>query len=67
MKMKLLIEQFPMDSLDYMKSELKRYAECTVDQLGANNILISCDADVVKCMEVLVIADKFNINQPAPS
>ena len=61
MKIKLTIKHFPMDSLEFMKSELARYAECSIEQYN-DDILVSCDTDVVKCMEVLVVADKFDFN-----
>ena len=47
-----------MDSLDFMKSELARHAKCKITKSGTK-ITISCDEDVVKCMEVVVIADMF--------
>ena len=64
MKMKLVIEQFPIDKLEFMKSELEIYAKCTVQQFGTDVIII-CEADVVKYMEVLAVADKFDFNHPS--
>ena len=58
--MSLTIEQFPMLLLDDMKSELKRYAECDVQQFGTD-VHVSCEeSNVVKCMEVVAIVDKYN-------
>ena len=59
-KMKLILERFPMDSLEHMRNELARHAECviTINKKGTG-IIVSCDADVVKCMEVIVITNLF--------
>ena len=42
-----------------MKKELQKYTNCEVLQLGTD-VQIKCTADVVKCMEVVAIADKYN-------
>jgi hypothetical protein len=56
--MKLTLEDFPMDSFDFMKSELARHAKCKITKSGTK-VMIFCDADVVKCMEVIAIANMF--------
>lgn len=58
MKMKLVLERFPIDLLDLMESELARHTKCEITQTGTD-VTIHCDADVIKCMEVLAVADKF--------
>ena len=57
--MKLILEHFPMDSLDFMKSELARHAKCKITKSGTKVTISCCDTDVVKCMEVIVIANMF--------
>ena len=60
MKMKLILERCPMDSLEHMKHELARHAECVITiNKKRTGIIVSCDADVVKCMEVIAIANLF--------
>ena len=56
--MELILEHFPMNSLEHLKSELARHAECAINKEGTN-VTISCNADVVKCMEIIVIANLF--------
>ena len=59
MKMSITICDFPMLLLETMKLELCKYTTCEVTQLGPD-VNIVCTADVVKCMEVVAIADKYN-------
>ena len=59
MKLSILITGYPMLLLDTMKEELAKYTACEVVQLGLD-VSITCTADVVKCMEVIAIADKYN-------
>ena len=58
MKMTLNLEHFSIDSLELMKSELARHVKCEVVQTGTD-VAISCNADGVKCMIVIAVADKF--------
>lgn len=59
MKMSITICDFPMLLLETMKRELCKYTTCEVTQLGPD-VNITCKADIVKCMEVIAIADKYN-------
>lgn len=61
MKMSITISDFPLLLLDTMKQDLSRYAECEVTQLGAD-VKIVCTANMVKCMEVIAISDKYNFH-----
>lgn len=61
MKMSIWIADYPMLLLDTMKQELEKYTTCEVVQLGLD-VSITCTADVVKCMEVIAIADKYNFH-----
>ena len=60
MKMTLGIEQFPMSSLDALKNDLKRFAECEVLPVSTD-VQVTCNANVVKCMQVVAIVDRYNI------
>lgn len=59
MKLSITIFCFPLLLLETMQRELAKYAECQVHVFG-NDVNIECKADVVKCMEVVAIADKYN-------
>ena len=61
MKLSILIANYPLLLLDLMKEELAKYTECEVLVLGCD-VKIMCQADVVKCMEVIAIADKYNFH-----
>lgn len=59
LKMSVTLSDFPMSLLDDMKQELHKYTKCEIKQSGTE-VQISCTADMVKCMEVVAIADKYN-------
>ena len=61
MKMSITICGFPMLLLETMKRDLSKYAKCEVIQLGTD-VKIVCEADLVKCMEVIAISDKYNFH-----
>lgn len=61
MQMSIIICDYPLLLLDTMKQELQKYTNCEVLQLGAD-VQIKCTADVVKCMEVVAVADKYNFH-----
>lgn len=61
MKMSITITDFPMLLLESMTRELKKHADCEIHQFGAD-VNICCKEDVVKCMEVIAIADKYNFH-----
>ncbi len=60
MNMRFGIEEFPMSLLDTMKSDLERFVKCEIQQLGTD-VQVSCSGDVVQCMQVVAIVDKYNI------
>lgn len=61
MKISITINDFPLLLLDSMKQELNKYVDCEVVELGSD-VKISCSADVVKCMEVVAVCDKYNFH-----
>lgn len=60
MNLSITIEDFPLLLLDMMKQELNKFTECEVVELGPD-VKISCSSDVVKCMEVIAVCEKYNV------
>lgn len=60
MNLSITIENFPLLLLDLMKQELSKFTECEVMELGPD-VKVTCSSDVVKCMEVIVVCEKYNV------
>lgn len=58
MRMCLTIPDFPFEQVEQLKARVNTFADCSV-QYDGKNIAISCDADLVKCMEVISVTDLF--------
>lgn len=61
MEMAITIDKFPILLFEQLRKELARHTECKLYQIGGS-VRIVCKADVVKCMVVCAIADKFCVN-----
>ena len=59
MKMALFVNDFPMALLENMERDLAKYAKCLIQNHGTT-VMIQCENDLVKCMEVIAIVDKYN-------
>lgn len=59
MKMALFIDDFPLKLLENMQRDIAKHADCLTKQHG-KTVLVQCEADLVKCMEVIAIVDKYN-------
>ncbi len=59
MRMDISLSNFPMSQLEHFTRAVNKYAkvEVTTDNAGTVNIL--CEADMVKCQEVIIIADLY--------
>ena len=58
MRMCLTIPDFPFEQVKVLSERVNTFTPCTV-QYDGKNIAISCDADLVKCMEVISVTDLF--------
>lgn len=61
MKMALFIDGFPEKLLENMQRDIAKYADCLTQQHG-KTVLVQCEADLVKCMEVIAIVDRYNFH-----
>lgn len=59
MKMSLTLSNFPMLFFELFTKELAKYAEYSIQVGGEDTVFLTCNADMVKCMEVVAIADKY--------
>lgn len=60
MRMSIRIDDFPLELLDNFKSQLSRYADCTLVVTG-NTVEVSCTSELVHLMEVLATADLYSM------
>lgn len=60
MKMALFVDDIPTALLELMQKDLDKYVKCAI-QRRDRTLLIQCEADVVKCMEVVAVVDKYNV------
>lgn len=58
MRMCLVIPDFPFEQVENLKARVNTFVLCTV-QYDGKNVSVSCDADLVKCMEVISITDLY--------
>ena len=59
MKLAVTISDFPLPLLDSMKQRLEKVAPCDILQSGSE-VSVTCNAEMVKCMEVIAVVDKYN-------
>jgi hypothetical protein len=67
MKMKLTIRQISTELLEMMDRELQRYLKCTIQSVDGETQVLCESNDLVKCMEVVAVVDRYNpdIIEPA--
>lgn len=58
MRMCLTIPDFPFEQVGTLIARVSTFANCVV-QYDGKNVAVSCDADLVKCMEVISVTDLF--------
>lgn len=58
MEMTLTLRNFPRLLTVTMAREIQKYTPCKVREDGFD-VIVNVDADVVKCMEAIVVADKY--------
>ena len=58
MRMCLTIPDFPFDQLERLKARVNTFVPCNV-QYDGKNVSVSCEADLVRCMEVISVTDLF--------
>lgn len=58
MRMCLVIPDFPFEQVERLKERVNAFASCNV-QYDGKNVSVSCEADLVKCMEVISVTDLF--------
>lgn len=65
MRLQLTLQDFDMTLYDQLQEEVNKYAACTLlsgDQGdGGTTVWLSCEADMVHCMEVIAIADLYHV------
>lgn len=59
MKMSITLSNFPMSRLSRFIQEVNKYAQCAIEVEGEDTVLVSCEADMVKCQEVVIISDLY--------
>lgn len=58
MRMCLVIPDFPFEQVENLKARVNTFVLCNI-QYDGKNVSVSCDADLVKCMEVISITDLY--------
>ena len=58
MRMCLVIPDFPFEQVEQLTARVNTFAPCNV-QYDGKNVSVSCEADLVKCMEVISVTDLF--------
>lgn len=66
MKMSLRLTNFPMKFYDGYVKALSQYAHCRIEIGGEDTVFLSCDANVVQCMEVVAITDLYYYSDKLP-
>lgn len=59
MKMSITLSHFPMDRLEPFKEAVAQYAKCDIRVSADNSVEVACEADMIKCQEVVIISDLY--------
>lgn len=59
MRMSIDLAGFPMSRFEDFKEQVNRYAKVNLMVGGEDTVFLSCDADMIKCQQVIIIADLY--------
>lgn len=59
MKMNITLSRFPIDRLEKFKEAVSQFAKCDIRIDNENNVSVFCEADMIKCQEVVIISDLY--------
>lgn len=59
MRMSITLSHFPMSHLELFKEAVAQYAKCDIRANADGSVEVACEADMIKCQEVVIISDLY--------